>query len=345
MAVLNFFHGTPFAPVLAGLPISCLDIGCRDGIESDLWPIAFAVDAIGFEPNLDEFERLSRQAAEAPGPWHSLRYVHAALSGTGGRRTLSIPTDPQSATLLEPNASIGAHFDKPQFFNVERKIEVETMKLDQAMEDFAIASPDYLKIDVEGAEIEIFESGPRTLDQLLAIKTEVAFIPFRTNQPLANDIDRHLRQKGFIVMDFLGPAHWRRRGYTIHPQLARQQIPYSHGQLVHGDFLYFRAPETIARDDRSAIERLIKGALIAMAHGYFDHAEMILERRPVAESLRREFGIDVGEALHRTSLSFGRLMWRRALWRHLRLLGPFLRHAPNAMFPFRSLEPSRRTHH
>ena len=51
-----------------------MDIGARQGFVADLLPIAAAVDAVGFEPDQDECERLNRTARDESGPWRSLRF-------------------------------------------------------------------------------------------------------------------------------------------------------------------------------------------------------------------------------------------------------------------------------
>ena len=74
-------------------------------------------------------------------------------------------------------------------------------------------------------------------------------------------------------MDFQRPVKWRREGYVIHPYTANETPPYSRGQIMHGDCLYFRTAETLFDHPQAAI----KLVLISMAFGYFDHAKMLLE--------------------------------------------------------------------
>jgi len=345
----NLFQSTPFGAAMTAAPLACFDVGCRGGFEADLLPVAFATDAVGFEPDAEEFARLEAAAHGeggengedgGNGPWRSLRYVPAALAAGQGRRELFVPTDPQSASLLRPDTSIGERFDKPQFFTVERTATVEAVGLDEAIARWDLPPPDYLKLDTEGTELEILESGAKCLAGVLAIKTEVSFMALRKGQPLARDIDRFLSGCGFELMDLVRPAHWRRHGYIIHPQMTPEPVPYARGQIVHGDYLYFRTPETLdhAVDDTvggtvddTTGQRQFKAAALAMAHGYFDHAESLLAR-PEAAGWLAQFG-DVGhpDALGRCAQRYGRLVWFKALFAHLRGFSPFLRHARFAL--------------
>lgn len=89
------------------------DIGSRGGFQSDLHPLAFAVDVVGFEPDPIEFDRLQSQPAA---PWKSVTFLPHGVSGHSGPRTLHIPVDPQSVSILEHDPRFGEKFNKPQFF-------------------------------------------------------------------------------------------------------------------------------------------------------------------------------------------------------------------------------------
>lgn len=312
---LNLLRRTPFATVLADNPVTAVDIGARGGFEQDLLPLAFAVDAVGFEPEPAAFAALRPEAQ-----WRSLRHLPVAVSGSNGPRTLHVTRDTASSTLLEPDPGSIAEFDKPQFVSVTHTVTVETRILDEALDDAGIQRVDYLKLDIEGAELEVLRAAPRTLSSLLAAKVEVAFLPVRRGQPLAADIDRYFMERGFRLMDFISPAHWRRDGYIIHPQVGGGAVPYSRGQIIQGDYLFFRDPRTITEPDRA-----LRAAALAMAHGHFDHAGGLLRRPDVSSWLAREYAIDVERALGSTSRRFGWNAWTTGLRQQVRGLSPFVR--------------------
>jgi len=133
---------------------------------------------------------------------------------------LSIPLDRVSATLLTPDPVVGERFDKSQFFNVQKQIEVETKTLDEALENSGSKSHDYLKIDIEGAELEVLEAAPKTMKELLAVKTEVSFVRQCFDQPLAHDVAQFFHDRGFELMAMVDTAHWRREGYVIDPYMS-----------------------------------------------------------------------------------------------------------------------------
>lgn len=314
---------TPFGRMIADHPIVAIDVGSRGGFEADLLPMAWAVDAFGFEPDPVEFARL-QGAHSDPRPWRSLRLVPTALSGASGTRTLHIPVAPQSASLLEHDARVGEAYGYQAMFTVDRTADVTTTTLDEALERYAIPSPHYLKLDIEGIELEVLSSAPRAVEAALVVKTEVSFLEMRKRQPLATDVDLFLRDRGFRLVDLVAPTHWRRNSHVGHPQLDARGVPYSRGELAQGDFLYFKEPDA---SGPLGLQRTLQAATLAMAHGFFDYAGALLGRAEVARHLRERYGVEPPEALRSASLAFGRRAWAEAFAVHLRRIATFLRSA------------------
>lgn len=310
------FVDTIFGRILSQHPIVCVDIGSRGGVEADLLPISFAVDALGFEPDPEEYAALAERPS---GPWRSLRYLPFAVAGSDGPRTLNVPVDPNGASLLQHDERIGERFNKRQFFERRQSVAVETRALDAVLAE-AEKWPAFLKLDVEGLELEILSSSPRALESTLALKVEASFIPFRHDQPLMFDIHNFLSTQGFVLMDIIRPNHWRTNGHVIHPFATRQKIPYSRGQLVQADLLYVRTAERINEP-----ERLFQSAALAMIYGFFDHAESILRMQVMVDWLTQNHRADAGDLLDEASRKYGLAIWRAEFSQHLRRIWTFLR--------------------
>ena len=54
--------------LLDDLSLVCLDVGARRGFTADLLPLARAVQAIGFEPDREECDRLNDDAGHGTHP-------------------------------------------------------------------------------------------------------------------------------------------------------------------------------------------------------------------------------------------------------------------------------------
>ncbi|MBI4947087.1 MAG: FkbM family methyltransferase [Bacteroidetes bacterium] len=83
---------------------------------------------------------------------------HLALSDTAGKTTLYIPSNKKSKAT-SPGATIVQNFNRTDIGATE---EVRTETLDSYCNQHNI-HPDFLKIDVEGNELRIFQGGIETL--------------------------------------------------------------------------------------------------------------------------------------------------------------------------------------
>jgi FkbM family methyltransferase len=146
-------------------------------------------DLIGFEPQADALAQLNSRK----GPHETyLPYV----VGDGKTSTLHICQDPGMTSLLEPDPEALHLFPEfPLWGTVKRRESVSTSRLDDIAE---ITEIDFLKIDVQGAEMAVFRGGRTKLSNAVAIQTEVSFIPLYKSQPTFGDIDVELRGMGFV---------------------------------------------------------------------------------------------------------------------------------------------------
>ena len=317
MSPKAFLGSLDLGRVVNDLRMTCLDIGARNGFTKDLLPLAPSVDACGFEPDLEECERLNRAAAEGSHPWRSLRFIPTALGKDHGTRTLNLYRRRGCSSLLKADVVLAETFSRGDYFQLDDTIEVSVMSLDAAAMAYGFTDAVYMKVDVEGAELEVFESGPQLLgEQILVIRTEVPFLPMLRGQPLYNDIDTLLRSRGFVPMGFLELHHWRRTTRRKLPELAEGPTPYSRGQIIHGDMLYFRDPASMADNTPQEIQALVKASFLALTYGYVDHAAAIITRPAVARYFQSTYGFDVKTALSDVSRNLA-YQHCRAEWHHL----------------------------
>ena len=324
------FGSRACARALGLVRLTCLDIGARAGFTRDLLPIASSVDAVAFEPDREECERLNRQAAAGHAPWHSLRYLPVALGPSDGPKTLNLYRQRGCSSLLEADRQLAARYVRDDYFELDGRVEVDTMPMDDAATRYGFADATYLKIDVQGFEREVFRSGSRLIgDSILAIRAEVSFVPLYKQQPLFGDIAAHLAAFGFVPLGFEEMHEWRRSTKVKHPIRASGPLPYSRGQLVHGDVLFVRDPETLPDGNEGDAERLLKAAFLALTYGYVDHAAAICARRGVTDYLNgrgiRDITEGLGEASRWHARRYSQSMRRRRLRRVVESIKVMLR--------------------
>jgi FkbM family methyltransferase len=306
--------------MLEALAPCVADVGARGGIDQELHEVAWACAAYGFEPDPAEAVRLQ---AGGSGGWKQLEIVPFALGAVTGPARLHLPESEEGASLLRHNEAMVERFGYENLHVTRRTLPVDTVTLDALLASGRLPPVDYLKIDVEGAEHGILEAGRSVLATCSAVKIEVSFLEQRVGQPLIWEVVGLLLGAGFEVVDVRDIHRWRRRPLPAHPFRSGFRVPYSRGQAAQCDLVLLRDPETVAEPRRAAML-----AAIAAALGYFDFAISVLRRKPSLETFaRKEYGVELEQALAAWSTSRGRVVALRELGERLRGLVPRVRSA------------------
>jgi FkbM family methyltransferase len=272
----------------SNLEIKALDVGARGGFLDDLSIISPLVDAIGFEPDKEECDKLNASVNNLH--WRSLRYIPTAL-GTGIFSSLSLYRKRGCSSLIEADQDLGKKYSRGDYYILDDKIDIPIMPMDEASQKYKFEDASYMKIDIQGAEMDVFDSGKKLMaESMLGIRTEVSFIPLYKNQPLFVEIDTYLRSLNFALMGFIEQHHWRRSTKIKYPRPSKGKYPFSKGQLVHGDALYLRVPENMPNKTEKDQRRLLTLALISAAYGFIDHAEATLSL-PGVKDLLKTYGL------------------------------------------------------
>jgi FkbM family methyltransferase len=235
---------------LLDAPVRVLDVGCRGGV-ADVWT-AYGehVHVVGFDPDARECARL---AAGSP-PW--IRFVPQAASATPGPRALHVTVDPACSSLYPPGPVVDTH-PALAVARPKRTTMIECTTIDAWCEAEQITF-DAVKIDVQGAALDVLCGASRQLAAVIALEVEVEFTPIYRGQPLFADVDSHLRARGFDL--------WRLR-HLVHysepdpPEVevfdaqffddAGVPIPARGGRLFWGIATYVRRDVLLAPERRS----------------------------------------------------------------------------------------------
>lgn len=240
-------------------PIAVVDVGANpiDGVAPYRPLLDLGVARVtGFEPQADALTRL-RAAA---GPHET--YLPDAVAD-GGTHTLHLCRASGMASLLVPDpAALALFHGFPTWGEVVETRAVATRRLDDIAE---CGSIDYLKIDVQGAELAVFEGARAKLAGAVAVHTEVSFLPLYRDQPPFGAVDLWLRGAGFVPHAF---AAINRR--AIAPAMIDNNVHAGLNQLLEADIVYvrdFRNPEDL---DDGQLKRL--AAVAQCCYGSFDLA-------------------------------------------------------------------------
>ena len=181
---------------------------------------------IGFEPQQLPLFELNRCKGSLE------RYFPYAV-GDGTEQTLHVCKARGMTSVLVPDPDRLAMFN--EFYKigeVEETYRVKTRRLDDIDE---IGDLDFLKIDIQGGELDVFRSGKRKLARAVAIQTEMSFVPLYRGQPVFGDVDLILREMGFIPHKLVELKRW-----AIAPMVfdGDQRVPGN--QLLEADLVYVR---------------------------------------------------------------------------------------------------------
>src|SRR3954470_10487112 len=208
------------------------DVGARGGLDPRWAPFLAYIDAVGFEPDPAECERLNGTAASHH---TAVRFLPYARAGREEEVTFYEANWPPASSLYPPNDDFLRPFPfASQLLGVKGERRIQAVSLDHACRTEDVW-PDYLKLDVEGAELQVLEGGEQASRNTLVLDLEVEFARLRAGQPLFADVDTYLRGRGWSLLG-LRRVHWRRDG-----GLDARGTGYG-GQLTQADALYFNAP-------------------------------------------------------------------------------------------------------
>lgn len=224
MHILPLFQDDPFV-------IEILDIGAA---LSGTPPYQGLVDAgfahiTGFEPDQASCDTLN----QTYGSTHRFlpRFV-----GAGGAAIFHETNWSLTGSLLEPNTELLSVFQNlSESVTPVAKHRVETVSLDALHKAGDLPDIDYIKIDIQGGELDVFRHARRLMNHVLAIQTEVEFVTLYKNQPLFADVDVFLRNSGFQFHTFTGFG-----SRAFKPVVLDGDINKGVRQYLWSDAVYFR---------------------------------------------------------------------------------------------------------
>jgi FkbM family methyltransferase len=148
------------------------------------------------------------------------RHVIAALGAEdGGARAFHVPRqgDVTGASLYVENTT---HYAEQ---NLQVR-EVATMRLDTAVARNALPLPDLIKIDVQGAELDVLAGAAETLRHAGALIVEVSFVDYNRGGPLVAEVIAATDRLGFRCVD-LCEVHRGPRNFVLQLDLLLARPP------------------------------------------------------------------------------------------------------------------------
>jgi FkbM family methyltransferase len=219
----NIAHHKLAAAKARGLGIrAAVDGGAADGS----WTREFRrvypdADVLCIEPRAACSGALQRLTDEVP----HVRYAAVCIGSREGTIEINEHGD-QTSTF---DNSVGQRFGTPRTCRMTR--------LDDLVEESGLRSPDLIKLDLQGGELEALRGATRCLELAQVLLLEVSLLPFQKDAPLLHDIVSFCHDHGFHVYDISGL--WHR--------------PLD-GALAQGDLMFLREDHPLVADPRWSAE-------------------------------------------------------------------------------------------
>jgi FkbM family methyltransferase len=198
-----------------------LDIGARGGLNKFLAYYGVFFSPVLVEPDLEEAKRLKAQGAYV---------IDKVMAGAEGLKQFYITKKGGLCSLLKPCGSFLPYYKgTSDRFDVVKTIDVEATTIEQMSHSLGI-SIDLLKIDVQGAELQILKGIGAV--RPLAIISEMSFVELYKDQDSLFELGAYLRGLGYIPFEL-------NFQYTYPPLIRKnRKSMYFTGLPVHGDVCF-----------------------------------------------------------------------------------------------------------
>jgi FkbM family methyltransferase len=145
-----------------------VDVGANQGQYGHLMRhIGWNGPIISFEPGAEAFRRLAR-TAEKDGQWQA---INAALGATRGAAVLNVAQNSVSSSLLTVSP---LHIASEKEASTQLTEAVQLSTLDSYFEDWASRGKLWLKLDVQGFELQVLGGAAFALDSASVIQVELS---------------------------------------------------------------------------------------------------------------------------------------------------------------------------
>ena len=215
-------------------PLLIMDVGARDGFEYHWDFFGNQIHKIGFEPDVEECNRLNQKSS------HNSKFYSIALGRKKEKRTFSYCQWGGSSGFYPGNKNFLKRFPNEDLEDMEvvETQDMETVDLDSFVEENKVDEVDFIKLDVEGSELDVLKGAVNCLQQsVLGLSIEVLFHGSIRNQPTFSEIDLFLNSLGFNLFDLAIYRHARK---ALPLPIISDLGDTKHGQVLWAQALYLR---------------------------------------------------------------------------------------------------------
>ena len=193
------------------------EVGAKDGEDTvklaKIWPQG---KIISFEANPNQFMKYLEKAQNYP----NMYGYNLAVNTYNGTAKFYLcwgsngddPIFEGASSLLEASEAQKIHYRGPE-------IAVPCVIFDDWCRDNQVDKIDFMWLDIEGFEMQFFESSPSILNTVKVIQTETNFFDFRKGTTQFGRLKPFLEKQGFELV-----AHWYNEGLQGDAIFVRKEL-------------------------------------------------------------------------------------------------------------------------
>lgn len=270
------FLGSDLRKALESLPFGYVDVGARGGAQTHCDPVAELASVMLFEPDVSCIEELK---ASLGARWKQTAIEPVGLGARSGPATLHLCAHGVNHSLFAVNPAFRDRYGVKSLADAGTA-SIELATLDEVLFARHAADPqwgEFLKLDAQGAEIDILKGAARTLsERTVVVVAEFSFIEIYRDQPLFSQLESFLADQGFTFYGFHSLQGWSRKFLDKRAARGRER-------LCFGDAVFFRDPlPSSARPQALTLRQWQTLYLAALLLEFYDFAIEIATEAPFA---------------------------------------------------------------
>lgn len=243
----SVLHTLEQARLIGFVPPTVVDVGAAYGSFTGLCQTIFPDARYLLVEPLEEYRPLLEETKQAS-PF--VEYCLAAAAAQDGDITINVHPDLVGSSLCrEVESGTGVN-------GVARTVRAVTV--DRLIDEKALAGPYLLKVDVQGAELEVLAGAERTLSDAELVILEVSFFKFFEAGPECADVIAYMNRRGFVPYDVVG-----RQYRPLDGALSQADIAF-----VREDGMFRRQHAYATADQRQAQNRQMQKYLDQVFAGH-----------------------------------------------------------------------------
>lgn len=268
--------------ILASHRIVVADIGAAGGVEDRWGQIRKFIKFVCFEPDKRTYESSANS---------SVVNFPVGLGDKREVKQLNLTASPTASSLYRFNSEKLKDYANYEAHDIVDSIPIELDTLDNCLAGRTDLRLDFIKCDVEGADLDVLRGGIESLKSVKGIRIEVSFLKRFIDAPMFGDIDAFLRNSGFELF-ILSREHWIRKNMLYGAN--------SYPQAIWADAVYFLTRDNFLNrlsqlSDKEREAETVKFVVLLLSYGAHDYAmeivSSVFERglisSEIAEELKR----------------------------------------------------------